>query len=289
MKIGVGTKTLQSGVILAILFLCQLSAFAADITFNHDGIIQAGDSWESVYVYDSPPSHTTVNMTGGAVTNHLYIYNASTFNMFAGQMLNLGINDQSVVNISGGLVGNLGISNSSQLTISGGSVTGVVQYANNSSQLIMSGGSVGQLLTGGKLTMSGGSVNGFLQVSNGGKVNISDGFVKELNTYGNSQTTISGGSMEQLFNNNSSQIIIDGFNFAINGSPVGYETITSSVSPYWATLTGTLLNGDIINTQFLVKDSASIILVPEPTTFVLLGLSGLFLHRYRNKKNYSQK
>ena len=63
--------------------------------------------------------------------------------------------------------------------------------------------------------------------------------------------------------------LIYGSDFAIDGTPVGYGNITSILGgdytnePY-RTLTGTLQNGDILNNQFRIGDTAQITLVPEP-------------------------
>jgi len=40
-------------------------------------------------------------------------------------------------------------------------------------------------------------------------------------------------------------------------------------------MTGTLASGDIINNQFRIGNTAKIVLIPEPATFLLLGLGGL--------------
>lgn len=57
-------------------------------TFTSDSVIQEGDLYERVLVYDTPPDHTTVNMTGGGV-------------------LSIVTYDGSEVNITGGTVGDM--------------------------------------------------------------------------------------------------------------------------------------------------------------------------------------
>ena len=79
-------------------------------------------------------------------------------------------------------------------------------------------------------------------------------------------------------------LTIYGSNFAIDGSSVGFGVITSMLGgdygnePY-RRLTGTLANGDIINNQFQIGNDAKIVLVPEPTMLLLLGLGAVMLRR----------
>jgi hypothetical protein len=86
-----------------------------------------------------------------------------------------------------------------------------------------------------------------------------------------------------------SQIKIFGSDFAVDGQAIGYVELTSILggSP-WAEpyrhLTGVLLSGELINNAFYIGDSARIILIPEPATFALLGLSFLVLRKRRFQK-----
>ena len=84
----------------------------------------------------------------------------------------------------------------------------------------------------------------------------------------------------------SASLTIHGSDFAIDGSPVGLGEITSILGgSYWyepyRRLTGTVANGDIINNQFRIGNDASIVLVPEPATLLLLTLGVLTLRKKR--------
>lgn len=68
--------------------------------FYSDGSIGTGEYWSSAYIYDTPPNHTTVNMTGGEVDSML-TFNASIFNMTGGTMYHLYSYESSTVNLSG--------------------------------------------------------------------------------------------------------------------------------------------------------------------------------------------
>ena len=157
--------------------------------------------------------------------------------------------DSSQATISSGSVNYLFAYDSSQETISGGSV--ILLYASNSSQITMTGGSISY----------------------------------HLEAFDSSQVTVSGGTITAgLLADNTSKMIIDGSNFAIDGTPVGFGDITSILGGSSAhdphrILTGTLANGDIINTQFQIGNQAEIVLTPEPATLLLLGLGAAVLRK----------
>jgi hypothetical protein len=102
---------------------------------------------------------------------------------------------------------------------------------------------------------------------------------------------MSGGTIvtEMVFTANA-ELILNGSNFAVDGIPVGFGKITSLLSgdysnePY-RTLTGTLSNGDILNSPFRIGDYASITLVPEPATLMLLGLGAAVIRRKQISKS----
>jgi len=81
-------------------------------------------------------------------------------------------------------------------------------------------------------------------------------------------------------------LTIDGSDFAVDGTDVGYIELSSILGGFYAEepnrrLTGTLRNGDPLNSKFRIGSSAKIVLVPEPATLLLIGLGGLMLSRRR--------
>ena len=60
-----------------------------------------------------------------------------------------------------------------------------------------------------------------------------------------------------------SVVFVDGSDFNLP-----YGAIPDSTG----TFTGTLANGDLINAQFEIHGGATIVLVPEPSAFVLFGI-----------------
>jgi len=134
-----------------------------------------------------------------------------------------------------------------------------------------------------QVNMSGGSIGFDLFTWDTSHAVISDGLIaSDLNTFDNSEVIIFGGTIEGGLNiQSNSQVTIFGTNFAINGFPVDYGTYTST-DYISGILTGTLSNGDLMNNEFGIANDASITLVPEPTTLMLIGIGVLYLRR-RNR------
>jgi hypothetical protein len=68
--------------------------------FYSDGSIGTGEYWSLVLIHDTPPNHTTVNMTGGWVDTG-GTYDTSIFNMTGGKMYHLFSYESSTANLSG--------------------------------------------------------------------------------------------------------------------------------------------------------------------------------------------
>jgi hypothetical protein len=193
--------------------------------------------------------------------------------MYGGSLWDLYAYDISQVTMSGGSVSNFLTYSSGQAIMSGGSVNYSL-YAYDSSQVTMSGVSLGWNLyvsTSSHLTMSGGSVGGYLSASSNGLVNWSGGTIAQ-----------------DLRLDSATTLKINGSNFAVDGIPFGFGEIASIFGGSYGNephriLTGTLANGDIINNQFRIGETASIVLVPEPATLLLLGLGVPMLSGLRKK------
>jgi len=114
--------------------------------------------------------------------------------------------------------------------------------------------------------MTGGSVGGNIEALGALPMIIKGGTIG-----GN----ISAGSPSDL-----GDIYIHGNNFKINGQPVAYGTTIKQNGQ----LTGTLENGDAINTQLSFTGSNGVVLVevtqvPEPASLVLLTLGAICFRR----------
>ena len=107
-------------ITLAVLAPGQLRA--VDIDFYSDATIENGDLYDNVFVYDTTPDQTTVDMLGGSI-DAFHTYDSSIVNIYGGEILwgILSLNS-STVNLHGGTINceSLTVSNSSTLNIYGG-------------------------------------------------------------------------------------------------------------------------------------------------------------------------
>jgi len=137
------------------------------------------------------------------------------------------------------------------------------------------------------------------------RINVSGGSIDNLNIYDSSQVNISGGEIDTLFSHDFSQVDISGgclegdialcdqsvigifgYDFAVDGESIGFVELTSilgGMPPIEPDrhLTGTLLSGESIDTDFYIGHDAKIILIPEPATVLLLGLGASLLRKKR--------
>lgn len=196
----------------------------------------------------------------------------------SGGTIMVGSSDTGVVASGAGL-----------LTISGGDITGGADSGIGLD--VESGGQA--LITGGMITSGGPVVPGFFGPASGsgdgvlvsgGMVTITGGNITGGNTSGNGLIAINNGIIN-LFSQGDSA-------FYINGSPINNMSFTQNTS---GTLTGTLFDGEALNTLFTnggtfnfnVGDAPASA-APEPSAlaiwaFVGLGAAGLVLKAKKHK------
>lgn len=148
----------------------------------------------------------------------------------------------------------------STFNLAGGRVFADVTAHNNSHVNISAGSICDPHLTGydnSSLSISGGSIHGKLSVWDSSSGVITGGSIGDvLDVHNHSVLTVRG----------------TGFNYP-------YGTITESAG----VLTGTLAAGEPFNNRFTIHDDASIVLVPEPSAFFLLGLGFMLLSQLSGK------
>jgi hypothetical protein len=157
----------------------------------------------------------------------------------------------------------------STLTLSGGFVNRV--RAEDESLTEISEGDIDILDASGNSTVE--ITMGFIEhldASGNSTVEITMGFIEYLNVSDNAQVDILGGHICRIIAHDLGLIRLSGSEFNYD---YGYITDTSG------TLTGTLLSGEEIHFDFYLSNDAAILLVPEPTTLLLLGMGGLLIRK----------
>jgi len=261
----------------------------------------------TIYI-DDGLSHTVDDLT----------YQAESFSLDYNTANNPGTH---VDLVDGGEVGTLNMYNNSSITMAGGSVVNYLNL-NDFTSATMLGGSVGEsvfLTENATATMSDMSVGVSFSLTDNASATINSGSIEEdLVAFKNSSINMSGGSVgDSLFAvdystitmsggsvggliriNSNGTIYLDGTGFEVNGNPLVYgdklsdfgnffeDRVGGNIYDYYGgTITGTLANGDALNSVFKISNigyyegTGDIIVTPEPTTLLLLGLGAVMVRR----------
>lgn len=248
--------------------------------FNDGGTYDIGSTIiDDVWIdYQVSGMGTTVNLLAGSwltAPYQLRMFENGRINIYDGSMMEheawLRAHNSSQVNIFGGELSYFEMHDYSKINVSGGSITGNIESYGDS-QISISNGSVTHLF-----------------VRDMCQVDISGGSITYARFWNNSQVHMSGGTIVGvgvigLIVEDSSTMTIYGSDFAVDGQSLEYGVLTSvlggsSSSEPLRHLTGTLNNGDSINNDFLIGNDAKIILIPEPCTFLLLGIGGMLIRK----------
>ena len=289
------TKSILVLVVVAIVCIAIPQALALTEYNDGDTYDIATTINDEVWVdYQSPGEQTTVNWLTGASIPHPYdlsVYEDGRLNIYDGSIGHvLSVNDRSQVNVSGGSINDfVVVSDNSRINISGGAIA-YEFYAENSSQATISDGSIGDYLVAtdsSYIDISGGSIDNYLRALESSQVTISGGSIGQYLWAEGSQVEVFGGAVGgELRATWSPGIIIYGLDFAVDGQPIGYDELSSIFGTDYRDepfrhLTGTLASGELIDNDFRIGHNAQIILVPEPSTLLLLGLGAVILIRKR--------
>ncbi len=278
-------------IIAAVLVLfVSASPVMAVIEFNgglsHDIDYEINDE---VWVdFELPGLGTTLNfLEGGSIKSaHLKAFEDSAINVLGGSIVYLDAMGSSHVALSDGFIADFYAYGASKVTVSGGSIEQL--YARDNCQVDVSDGSIGELVAfdNNRMTVSGGSMGEIVALL-ASQVDISGGSIGWLQITDTSQVTVSGGFFtKEMQLGGNTVLTIEGSDFAVDGTPVGYIELTSILGEQYnrdphRRLTGTLLNGDPLDNEFRIGYSGKIVLVPEPATLLILALGGLALTRKR--------
>jgi len=236
--------------------------------FTSDGVIQDGDYFYGVEIRDTPPGHTTVDMTGGSVEQPgMFMYDGTVLNFFGGGVYNLESRDSSTINFLGGSVDrNLLTYGNSCVNIYGGMVF---------PQLSMSNFNVRGSST---VNAYGGVVGAITNVGDSSTVNIYDGWWNHLSIAGKACANIYGGTVGYgwgLFVGARASVNIYGSGFDYDPEWLWHEDFGRWISRF----TGVGPDGVPIDIREMPDPftSPNINIIPEPGTFLLLGLGVLRL------------
>lgn len=219
----------------------------------------------------------------------VYSYGSSRVEMSSSpcDIANLSAHNDSTINISDGNVGlsgsggGMSANDNSTINITGGKVRGLNSF-DTSTLNLYDGADIEYLYPSGysTLNMSGGSVRTNFRADENSILNINGGaFYSGLNAYDFSKVIISGQFYSiHLDAHNAAQLIFEGTDFEIDGVPVPYGQYYASDYAN-GQITGTLMDGSGLSKQFSIYDDASIVLIPEPTTLLLLGFGVMIVKR----------
>ena len=214
---------------------------------------------------------TQLNVSeGGSVGILVDVFSGSEVNINGGTVdSSFTANPGSVVNIGSGTIG-IGFDalDGSVVNISGGSVD-IGFTAFDGSVVNISGGSVGDIfdaLSGSEINISGGNIGNFVDGFSGSEFNLfgSDFFLNDL-------------SLDDILTFNEAFTILD------RGEDLVLTGLLADGSPFSFDLNAT----DVLGDDFFDPDATLTVTlvsaVPEPSSLVLLGLSGLVLLGRRRK------
>jgi hypothetical protein len=256
-----------------------------------------------------------LRVSGGSIDSTLDASGASSVNMSSGFVAFLFAQSTGVINVNGGTVDKLFSAGANAVNVNDGSVSmlfahsganvygGTVGVVQLYSTLDVFGGTVAGVhaFGGSTANLSGGSISSLLLV--GGTLNFYGGAGDALNVFVTSTANVFGGSIGGgLWAHDTATVNVSGGNISGGISAVDASTITFYGTDFQATGGLTLDGNTVLGTGVLSGKwsngtpwsleitnhaaSATIRAVPEPSTFVLLGMGtvGLLAFAWRRRR-----
>ncbi len=231
---------------------------------------------EDVHIVEGANPPTVVDVVSPAsLHGHTRAFDSSILNVTGGLAQAVYAHDSSVVNYTGGgWCSVMETYDASTANLSGG-FNDLFAYGTSTVNLMGdSRGEIWAAYDSSTMNIRGGDTD-FLQAHDSSEVNIYGGSFwpsardsSEVNIYGGTINSLWSG--EEL-GEHTSVITVEGSGFNYPYGPIPDES---------GTLTGMLASGDPINAGFEIYSNASIVLVPEPSTLLLLSTSAASLAFY---------
>ena len=201
--------------------------------------------------------------------------------------------------INGGqFQGSIDVYHHATLNVNGGTVNSGGFHAYGDSIVTVTNGLVkgySSAVSNSTVNVQGGDINN-LQINGNATLSMSGGSLGAFSNYGNSIVSIFGGSIEDYLRVGDNGIIyLYGTDFEVNGQTLFYGDHLSDFVPltylgethYQKTgiITGTLADGTALNNTFQIMYwdgiivPADIMIVPEPTMLLLIGLGGIIIRK----------
>jgi hypothetical protein len=274
---------------IVICLACFVSAHTSAFIIFDDGLPHTID-YHTDFV-EVLGDGTSVSLEeGGAVEDDLGVFDYGAFTLNGGWTGRVNVDENASFLMNAGTIkGHNSVGNAS-FTMNGGTIEEGTLVGNNAS-FIMNGGIVNgfYVIGDGVLTMNGGIVNGYVDLEWSGFFNMYGGEIgTSLILNDDCAAYIYGGTISQEIRvAHNSNVYLYGTGFYINGTPLengdkltDYATLDGN--RYTGTITGILDDGSELNNVFYIgNDTSDIIVIPEPTTLLLLGFGGLLIRRER--------
>lgn len=267
---------------LSLLLSVALVSSARAITFA-DGLTHTVNSGHiDVNVFDGPgPSTTTVNIEDPAtIIEDVQANDSSIVNMNGGAVFGGALcYGTSVLNLSGGALGGysgIEMLASSTLYMTGGEMARM-SLVENSISTIEGGWSEDINLYDDAVLNYSGLLHETIDATDNSVVDLTGGKLTLLRTRDSSTSTNTGTQVDEIQAGGTSLVEIVGFDFMVDTGSGPMSVPYGDLAALTGTLSGTLLSGDLLAVDFERASGATIRLVPEPSTALLLtiGLAGL--------------
>ena len=278
------------GVIAVFVYPGAL-AVATTIAFHSNGVIQEGDIYDKVEVYDTPPAHTTVNMTGGYVhrpylATGMFTYDSSMVNISGGWVEALETYDSSTVNVTGGYVGSEG--------------RYVISHDRSVVNLFEGGTLFGlsfcefHLQDSSMFDVSGGDVLLLVMPADSSVVNVHAGYIYNMTPRGHSTINVYGGHIAAFGENAvvppTATVNIHGYDFNYEAE-ADWRYMEDPAEGWWVSKLSGYGFDDAPIIYWGLPDPAAfpnIRLIPEPATAMFLLAGGVFLVGKNRKRHDNQ-